>query len=98
MTKDPETAKTETGASSENRPIGESFLHGLNERLRVLTELQQSQKDGFIQLPPKTNQEIEAEIKYLKRNAEKMEKQFAKIESKLPKTSSKVPPQNSERG
>ena len=97
MTKDSETSKTETVVSGEKRPIGEGFLRGLNEILRDLIGLQQSQAEGLIQLSPKTNQEIEAEIARIKRDAAKMEKDFAKVEAKLKKDSSQKPPQSGGR-
>lgn len=97
MTENTTPPKAEATNSGEKRPIGEGFLRGLNERLRDLIGLQQSQAEGLIQLSPKTNQEIEAEIARIKRDAAKMEKDFAKVEAKLKKDSSQKPPQRGGR-
>ena len=76
---------------------GQGFIGGLNERLRTLIGIQQSQEDGYIRLSPETNRAIETEIARIKRSAKKMEKEFEKIDNKQAKGSSQMSPQNGGR-
>ena len=97
MSKNSDTLKEESTISRKKQSVGQGFLHGLNERLKALIELQQSQKNGYIHLSPKTNQEIETEIARLKSDTKKMEKQFEKVENKIAENSSKIPSQKGGR-